>query len=334
MTLSLNASHPSNDYIQYDTHSLNGLLEAWRTRAFLTNATWHDKSDDRTFMLSRSTFAGAGQYAQHWLGDNHRTFDDMRYSIAGVMNFNMFGIPLTGPDTCGFFGESDQDQICGRWIQLATFYPFARQHRDRDDARGGGPNEPYNLKEPYMSMAKNALYNRLQYVRQMYTCLYMAQEDGETCFDPLLFHFPEDDEVLDPTKTEHSFIFANSLKITPVLTENATTVMSYFPNGKWVNMNDMSKIVDANGTKDGKMGEWVTLDSPLDNMTLINTHLMPGAMVITQDNSEMKYKKTADLMMKDTIAPINITINRDHNMAATGNVFLDDGISLSSLVSG
>lgn len=164
MTLSLNASHPSNQFTQYDTHSLNGLLEAWRTRAFLTNAT-HPKSDDRTFMLSRSTFAGAGKYTQHWLGDNHRTFDDMKYSIAGVMNFNMFGIPLVGPDTCGFFdqGSPDDDQICGRWIQLATFYPFARQHRD--DTGGGKANEPYNLVEPYQSMAKNALYDRLQYVR-------------------------------------------------------------------------------------------------------------------------------------------------------------------------
>lgn len=145
MTLSLNASHPSNNYLQYDTHSLNGMLEAWRTRNFLINETAHAKSDDRTFLLSRSTFAGAGQYTQHWLGDNHRTYDDMRYSIAGVMNFNMFGIPFVGPDTCGFFGETGQDEICGRWIQLATFYPFARQHRDRDDERGGGPNEPYNL---------------------------------------------------------------------------------------------------------------------------------------------------------------------------------------------
>ena len=83
----------------------------------------------------------------------------MRYSIAGVMNFNMFGIHLVGPDTCGFFGQAGQDEICARWIQLATFYPFARQHRD--DSGGGGSNEPYNLKEPYQSMARNALYDRL-----------------------------------------------------------------------------------------------------------------------------------------------------------------------------
>ena len=78
-------------------------MEAKATKEFL------DGGDSvlpgkRTFILSRSTFTGSGQYAQHWLGDNNRTWDDMRTSIAGVMNFNMFGIPLVGPDTCGFFG--------------------------------------------------------------------------------------------------------------------------------------------------------------------------------------------------------------------------------------
>jgi alpha-glucosidase (family GH31 glycosyl hydrolase) len=61
--------------------------------------------DKRTFLLSRSTFAGSGQYVQHWLGDNHRNWDNMKWSIAGVMNFNMFGIPMVGPDTCGFFED-------------------------------------------------------------------------------------------------------------------------------------------------------------------------------------------------------------------------------------
>ena len=87
----------------------------------------------------------------------------MKASIAGVMNMNMFGVPMVGPDTCGFFQPNVTDvnfeEICGRWIQLATFYPFARQHRDING--GGDPNEPWNLSEPYQSWAKNALFDRL-----------------------------------------------------------------------------------------------------------------------------------------------------------------------------
>jgi len=40
--------------------------------------------------------------------------------------------------------------------------------------------------------------------------------------------------------TEESFIFANALKITPVLEAGASSVSSYFPAGDWVSMTDYS----------------------------------------------------------------------------------------------
>lgn len=173
MSISLNATHPESGATQFNTHSLNGHMEAKATYEFLMSDDSVHKGK-RTFLLSRSTFSGSGQYTQHWLGDNHRTWDDMRTSIAGVMNFNMFGIPVVGPDTCGFFGESKDttQELCARWIQLATFYPFARQHRDNKG--GGGENGPYTMDEPWKSMARAALHDRLQYTRHLYSCLYEA----------------------------------------------------------------------------------------------------------------------------------------------------------------
>ena len=43
----------------------------------------------------------------------------MKLSIAGIMNFNMFGIPLVGPNVCGFISSESSDEeseLCGRWI--------------------------------------------------------------------------------------------------------------------------------------------------------------------------------------------------------------------------
>ena len=71
--------------------------------------------DKRALIMSRSTYSGSGAHMQHWLGENHRTWESMKLSIAGVMNFNMFGIPMVGPNTCGYYGKYD-DELCGRWF--------------------------------------------------------------------------------------------------------------------------------------------------------------------------------------------------------------------------
>jgi alpha-glucosidase (family GH31 glycosyl hydrolase) len=45
-----------------------------------------------------------GKWTAHWLGDNWSEWDNMHYSIIGMMQFNQFGIPLVGADICGFIG--------------------------------------------------------------------------------------------------------------------------------------------------------------------------------------------------------------------------------------
>lgn len=57
----------------------------------------------RPLIITRSTFAGAGNHTGKWLGDNFATWDHYRKSIAGVLSMtSVFQIPMIGSDICGF----------------------------------------------------------------------------------------------------------------------------------------------------------------------------------------------------------------------------------------
>lgn len=123
----------------------------------------------------------------------------------------MFGMQFTGANICGTINgtvSEDRDELCARWVQLGAFYPFSRQHAT-------GNNEIWKLKGDYSKWVKDAMTQRYMYLRHMYTCLFEASQTGQTCFDPLLFHYPDDDEVYN--NIENTFIVGDALKIAPVL---------------------------------------------------------------------------------------------------------------------
>uniref|UniRef100_S4RUH9 Glycoside hydrolase family 31 TIM barrel domain-containing protein n=1 Tax=Petromyzon marinus TaxID=7757 RepID=S4RUH9_PETMA len=128
MTLSLNSTIPSLGETSYNVHSLYGLMMAKRTFEHVTKME-AKRPDERPYILTRSTFASSGRYASHWLGDNWRKWEYMRYSIAGVMMMNIFGIPLAGADICGFIGDTNPE-LCARWHHVGAYYPFSRNHNN------------------------------------------------------------------------------------------------------------------------------------------------------------------------------------------------------------
>ena len=111
--------------------------------------------DNRPFILTRGTFTSSGSYGSHWLGDNKRTWEYMRYSISGIMSMNMFGIPHTGADVCGSESMETDDEMCMRWIQLATFYPLARFNYVYNK-----PNEPYLIQGQYKDAVQKSMLDR------------------------------------------------------------------------------------------------------------------------------------------------------------------------------
>jgi alpha-glucosidase (family GH31 glycosyl hydrolase) len=47
---------------------------------------------------------GSGRFGSHWFGDNESSWPWLKSSIIAAFNFNLFGIPMSGDDICGFNG--------------------------------------------------------------------------------------------------------------------------------------------------------------------------------------------------------------------------------------
>ncbi|KAK3570325.1 hypothetical protein QTP86_017161 [Hemibagrus guttatus] len=73
----------------YDVHSLYGYSMVLATE----EASKQVFGSNRSFILTRSSFPGVGKYSGHWLGDNAANWNDIKWAIPGMLEFNLFGVP-------------------------------------------------------------------------------------------------------------------------------------------------------------------------------------------------------------------------------------------------
>jgi len=197
-TISLDAKFTPPEESQTDSHvsfnnqGIYGTQMMIYANLYLQHGSTSPLHGKRALIMSRSTFSGAGQYGGHWLGDNTNTFEDMKLSISGILNFNLFGMPLTGANVCGTEG-SDNEEVCARWYQLASAYPYARSYFNGSF----GTKEAWALTGKYQEAAKNALTLRLSLLRYYYTIFFEINQKGGSFWRPLFFEFPDDNGALD-----------------------------------------------------------------------------------------------------------------------------------------
>nr|WCZ58469.1 lysosomal alpha-glucosidase [Andalucia godoyi] len=290
--------------ISYNTHSLYGFSESIATHDALAAL-----KNSRPFVLSRSTFSGSGHYSAHWLGDNDATFDALAQSIPGILNFNIFGVPMVGADICGFNGPTNPE-LCTRWIQLGTFYTFMRMH----NAISEGPKEPYALGPQVLTAAQRMFNVRMSMLPYLYTQMFRVHASGGTVLRAMWFEFPSDasDQL---AYMDQQFMFGPSILVAPVLTQGDVTKSLYLPSGVWYDFWTGAPTVST--------GQWFTVVAPIQSIPVYAR----GGHIVPKQQPAM----SARLTYKN---PYDLVVALDASGNADGELYVDDGDSLQTLQNG
>ncbi|EME39908.1 glycoside hydrolase family 31 protein [Dothistroma septosporum NZE10] len=299
-SISPDAIH-QNGEMEYELHNLYGHLSGRTTYNSLT--TLYDGK--RPFFLSRSTFAGSGQFAGHWGGDTNSKWGNMYFGIAQALQFSIAGIPFFGVETCGFNGNTDME-LCTRWMQLSAWYPMYRNHNNRNTIA----QEAYRWATTAESTRRimNIRYSLLPYT---YTLFHKANTAGDTVLTALQWEFPDDASL---AAVETQFMSGPALLVTPVLAPNAVTVNGVFPGTAtgtiWYDWYSLQKVNVA-------AGENKTLDAPLLHQPI---HIRGGYIIPTQ--------QAGNTTKTSRMNPWSLIVALDKTNQAAGELYLDDGLSI------
>ena len=302
-TVCLNGNHKDSN-IEYNLHNFNGFYEAINTYKYLKERLNHSQP----FILSRSTTPGAGKYTIHWTGDNVSTYKWMKLSIAGLINFNIFGIPNVGADICGF-ASNTTEELCSRWMQLGALYPFARNHnhlesRDQDPFAFG----PTLLKTSMVSLKFR--YSLLKY----YYSLFVRNNGTGTIMRPLFFEFPRDKKCYSDQVLDKEFLLGKELLVTPVLEQGRTLINPYFPGNNTV----WYDISNGNPYKGGRNH---IISSSLNET--VPVFLRSGTSIFRQNVTNVN--RTEDL---DNVFYFSVAFNQNKNLtSAQGEILACDDYS-------
>mmetsp|Transcript_27755 Transcript_27755/g.70759 ORF Transcript_27755/g.70759 Transcript_27755/m.70759 type:complete len:905 (-) Transcript_27755:229-2943(-) len=302
----------AGDVEHREVHNLYGLYYHQGTAEGLAKRGYavHGSDGDRPFVLSRAFFAGTQRVGPIWTGDNAADWNHLRVSVPMLLTLGVTGLPFSGADVGGFFGNPDPELLT-RWYQLGTFYPFFRGHAHLETQR----REPWLSGEPHTTRIRDAIRERYALLPYMYTLFRHSNVSGDAVLRPLWYDFPENKDTF---AIDDALMLGPSILVRPVLSAGATSVEVVLPRtSRWYDMLtgvEMEKSTWLPGL-DQSYKVTVTPDS-------IPAYYRGGRIVPRRERP----RRSSATQAKD---PITLVIALDHNGNAEGDLYLDDGRSFA-----
>ncbi|KAF1921639.1 alpha-glucosidase-like protein [Ampelomyces quisqualis] len=298
-TMDTNIQNYDGTY-HYDTHNFWGSMMSIASK----NSMVARRPSRRPFIITRSSFVGLGRHVGKWLGDNVSTWEQYRFSIAGILNFaSIFQLPMVGPDICGFVGNTTET-LCARWTTLGAFYPFMRNH-----AGDTSIFQEYYRWNSTAAAARKIIPVRYRLMDYFYTAFHRQTVSGLPALNPLFYHYPEDTNTFG---IDHQFFFGDDILVSPVLEENSTSVSIYVPNATFYDFWTLQRV-QGNGS-------YMNLTNI--GFDTIPLHIRGGAILPLRAESA---NTTTELRKQDFV----LWIAPNSTNQALGTLYLDDGDSIN-----
>ncbi|KAB2905153.1 MAG: glycoside hydrolase family 31 protein [Anaerolineae bacterium] len=209
--------------------------------------------DVRPFVLSRAGCPGIQRYAQSWSGDNHTSWETLRYNIPMGLGMSLSGFFNTGHDVGGFAGPKPSPELFVRWLQNGIFHPRFTIHSWNEDR---SVNEPWMYPE-MLPLVREIMQFRYRLIPYLYTLIFEAVRQGIPVIRPMVYAFPDDPHCWTES---FDFMLGDHLLVASVLEAGARTRDVYLPGGgEWC---------DFHTGKWYQGGNTITVDAPLDRIPL------------------------------------------------------------------
>jgi len=202
-------------------HNLYGMQMARASR----EGALRQRPDERPFVITRATYAGGQRHAVVWTGDNSSCWEHLADSIQMLLNLGLSGMAFCGADTGGFLGNPTAE-LLARWMQLAAFTPFFRNHSDL----GTRPQEPWAFGAATEDICRTWINLRYQFVPTWYSLVAEAHKTGAPPMRPLLWHYPNDPVAVG---CDDQFLVGRNLLVAPVVRQGCAARAVYLPNDLW-----------------------------------------------------------------------------------------------------
>jgi len=222
----------------------------------------------------------------------------------------MFGISHVGAGICGFLGNTNEE-LCSRWMQLGTLYPFSRNHNTINAI----PQEPFAFGPTLLQTSTIAIRNRYSLFHHISTGMFMTSLNGGAYFRPTFFEFNNDINLLNNATTH--FLLGDSILVHPCIWPQINGTLSYFPYEIWY---DFYSGIFVQTDYDNNMYLNMTLPRP------IPMHIRGGRIVPTADSS------STVLNLQDLRASnITMVVALDGSLTAYGRIVFDNGLSAATI---